>query len=113
MEILVTDVSDAVTKVALAGRLDTTGVDRVEAKFLAVCTAGGSHAVVDLSAVTFIASMGIRMLISAARAMGLRKAKLVLYAPRALVSDVLNHTALGDVIPIVADERAALALVEA
>jgi len=112
MEVLVTNVSDRVTKVGLAGRLDTAGVDRVEAKFLAACAAGGSHALVDLSAVTFIASMGIRMLISASRAMALRKTKLVLFGPQPLVSDVLNHTALSDVIPIVADESSAIALVE-
>ena len=49
MRILVSDVNDRVTRVALTGRLDTAGVDRVEAKFLAVCAAGGSHALVDLS----------------------------------------------------------------
>jgi anti-sigma B factor antagonist len=113
MEIVVTDLSDRVTKVALSGRLDTAGVDRVETKFLAICAAGGSHALVDLSAVTFIASMGIRMLISASRAMALRKTKLVLFGSQPLVSDVLNHTALSDVIPIAADEKAAIALVEA
>ena len=113
MEILVTDVSDRVTKVALQGRLDTSGVDRVETKFLAACTTGGSHALVDLSKVTFIASMGIRMLISASRAMTLRKTRLVLFSPQPTVSDVLSHTALGDVIPIAADEKAAIALVEA
>ena len=112
MEIAVTDLSERVTKVALSGRLDTAGVDRVEAKFLAVCAAGGSHALIDLSAVSFMASMGIRMLISASRAMALRKTKLVLFAPQPMVSDVLNHTALADVIPIAADEKAAIALVE-
>jgi anti-anti-sigma factor len=112
MEIAATDLSDRVTKVALTGRLDTAGVDHVETKFLAICAAAGSHALVDLSGVTFMASMGIRMLISASRAMAPRKTKLVLFAPQPMVSDVLNHTALADVIPIAADEKAALALVE-
>ena len=113
MEIRVTQVSEQVTKVALDGRLGTSGVDRVETRFLAACAAGGSHALVDLSAVTFIASMGIRMLVSAQRAMASRKTKLILFAPQPLVNDVLNHTALGDVIPIVSDEMAAMALVKA
>ena len=112
MEIAVTDLSDRVTKVALSGRLDTAGVDRVETKFLAICAASGSHALVDLSAVTFMASMGIRMLISASRAMTLRKTKLVLFAPQPMVGDVLNHTALADIIPIAPDEKSAIALVE-
>jgi len=112
MEIAVTDLSDRVTKVALSGRLDTAGVDRVETKFLAACAASGSHALVDLSAVTFMASMGIRMLISASRAMALRKTKLVLFAPQPMVGDVLNHTALADIIPIAPDEKSAIVLVE-
>jgi anti-anti-sigma factor len=112
MEIAVTDLSDRVTKVALSGRLDTAGVDRVESKFLAVCAASGSHTLVDLSAVTFMASMGIRMLISASRAMTLRKTKLVLFAPQPMVGDVLNHTALADIIAIAPDEKSAIALVE-
>ena len=112
MEIAVTPLTDRVTKVALSGRLDTAGVDRVETKFLAICAASGSHALVDLSAVTFMASMGIRMLISASRAMTLRKTKLVLFAPQPMVGDVLNHTALADIIPIAPDEKSAIALVE-
>lgn len=57
--------------------------------------------------------MGIRMLISAARAMALRKTQLVLFGPQPLVSDALNHAALANVIPIVADQGAAIALIEA
>jgi anti-sigma B factor antagonist len=110
MELLVTDLNDRVAKVRLTGRLDSPGVDKIEAKFLAVTQAPGKDALVDLSGVTFISSMGIRMLISAARALSRRQAKLVLFAPQAMVGEVLNHAALSDVIPIASDERAAIAL---
>jgi anti-anti-sigma factor len=113
MELRVIDGSDRVTKLSLNGRLDSTGVDKIEAQFLAVAQATGKHAIVDLSGVTFIASMGIRMLISAARAMSRRQSKLVLFAPQAMVGEVLNHAALGDVIPIAGDESAAIALLGA
>jgi anti-anti-sigma factor len=105
MEIAATDLSDRVTKVALTGRLDTAGVDRVETKFLAICAAAGSHALVDLSGVTFMASMGIRMLIAPLARWPRAKPSSCCSAPQPMVSDVLNHTALADVIPIAADEK--------
>jgi hypothetical protein len=37
----------------------------------------------------------------------------VLFAPQAMVGEVLNHAALGDVIPIAGDESAAIALLGA
>jgi anti-anti-sigma regulatory factor len=54
----VTSLGDRVVKVTLAGRLDTTGVDRVETRFVASIVPRSSSAIVDLSQVDFIGSMG-------------------------------------------------------
>ena len=53
-----------VRKVVLVGRLDTAGVDLVETKFGAAIVPNGKNTIVDLTQVTFLASMGIRMVIS-------------------------------------------------
>ena len=66
MEMQHSDVGD-VRKVALAGRLDTAGVDRIETRFGAAIVPAGKNTVVDLTEVTFLASMGIRMLIATTR----------------------------------------------
>lgn len=98
------------TLVALQGRLDTAGVDAIEAQFAALTAAAGRHALVDLSGVQILTSMGIRMLLSTARGMAGRQTRLVLFGARALVSDVLDIAAIESVVPHVTDHAAARAL---
>ena len=107
----VTELGDRVTKVTLRGRLDTPGVDQIETRFVASLVPGGKSGIVDLSGVEFVASMGIRMLISVARSMRQRQAKLALYGVPSLVQETFESVSLSDVIPIGADETEALHLV--
>jgi anti-anti-sigma factor len=111
MEIQVMDLGNA-AKIALLGRLDTPGVDQIETRFTASVVPAGKHAVVDLSGVTFVSSMGIRMLITTARSLSLKKAKMVLVGPQPLVRESLDHVSLDDIIPIVDGERQALELLK-
>jgi anti-sigma B factor antagonist len=112
MELQKTDLGNA-CKIALQGRLDTPGVDQIETRFTASIVPSGKNALVDLSGVTFISSMGIRMLIAAARSLNLKKAKMILFGPQTLVKESLDHVSLNDVIPIVATEAEALELLKA
>ena len=57
-----TDVG-GVTKAVLAGRLDSYSVNDIEARFVASIVPKEQNAIVDLSEVSFIASLGIRMLL--------------------------------------------------
>ena len=50
------------------GALGTLGVDQIETRFTASIVPSGKHALVDLSGVTFLSSMGIRMLVATALA---------------------------------------------
>jgi anti-sigma B factor antagonist len=52
--------------------------------------------------------MGIRLLISSARALKLKNAKLVLFGAQDLVQNVLDQAAIDQIIPIVASEALAL-----
>jgi anti-anti-sigma factor len=107
----VTALNDRITKVALNGRLDTQGVGRIETQFVATLVPVGKSAIVDLSGVEFVASLGIRMLISVARAMRHREAKLALYNVPPLVQETFDFVALNDIIPIARDEDDARRLV--
>lgn len=98
------------TQIALQGRLDTTGVDAIEPQFAATTSAAGRHVLVDLSGVEVLTSMGIRMLLSTARAMAGRHNRLVLFGARELVRDVLDIAAIESVVPHAADATAARAL---
>lgn len=108
MDIEVTELDGNVTCIRLNGRLDSPGVDRVETRFVAALVAAGRPAVVDLSGVSFLASMGIRMLISSGRALNLKGSKMVLFGATSLVQNVLDHVALDQIIPVVATEQEAI-----
>jgi anti-sigma B factor antagonist len=109
MEFQISDLGVA-SKVTLLGRLDAPGVDKIETKFIASVVPGGRPIVVDCSGVTFVSSMGIRLLITTARFLSLRKAKMVLFGPQPLVRESFEHVSLDHLIPIAADETAALEL---
>jgi len=109
MEIEVTDLGRT-ARVALQGRLDASGVECVEARFAAGVVPGGKHALVDLSGVTFMSSTGIRMLITVARALRRKDARMVVFGAQPMVRASLEHVSLGAIIPLAPDETAAAAL---
>ncbi len=109
MQMQITEIAGGVLNVALTGRLDTPGVDRIETRFTAALVPRGATAIVDLSAVEFVGSMAIRMFIAVARALGRQHAKLVLYAPQPLVNDVFETVLLRQIVPVQLDSESALA----
>jgi anti-anti-sigma regulatory factor len=68
-EIVVIEASDVLTHVALRGRLDLTGVEDVEVELTTQTVARRKPAIVDISAVNVLASIGIGMLVKTARSM--------------------------------------------
>ena len=107
MHIQVSDAGQGVVNVSLVGRLDTPGVDRIEVPLTAHLVPSGARAIVDLSQVAFLGSVGIRMFITIARALGRRGGKLVLYGAQAPVAEVLQATSLAEIIPVHADAAGA------
>jgi anti-anti-sigma factor len=107
MEMQHDDLGD-VKRVVLVGRLDTKGVDTVVSRFDAAIVPNGKNTIVDISQVTFLASMGIRMLISTTRALSRNGGKLVMYGAGIGVKDVIETTALADLIPLASNEGEAL-----
>jgi len=101
------DTVDGVQNLALIGRLDTPGVDRIETPLTAQLVPRGVRATVDLSQVTFLGSGGIRMFITIARALGRKGGRLVLYGAQPLVAEVLETTSLNDIVPVRADATTA------
>ena len=109
MEMSVAELGPGLLCVALQGRLDTVGVDQVESRFTAAVAGSAGGAAVDLSAVSFLSSMGVRMIIANARAQRARGRKLVLFGARPVVQSTLLMVALDQIIPIVAERDQALA----
>jgi anti-anti-sigma factor len=109
LELTVSELAGPVTAVSLAGRLDAPGADAIAVRFTAAVASAGRDAIVDLSQVSFIASMGIRLLISTARALGLKGRKLVLHGANPMVQGVFDDAALDQIIPSVRTADEALA----
>ena len=110
MEVVAT--GENIQRVLLTGRLDSRAVDGLEARFSAAIAATGQRTVVDLGKLEFIASMGIRMLVSCARAAAGKNAKFALYGARGPVQEVFEFASLSQIIPIADDEAGAAALIQ-
>lgn len=108
MEITVCEFGDGGKKIILVGKLDIAGAEKVE---LPLATISGlkNNIVVDMVGVDFIASIGIRHLVLAAKAVARGSRKLVLLDPNPLVTEVLVTAGLNDFLPIVRSEGEALA----
>ena len=111
MEINVTSLGEQLVKVTLIGRLDTQGVDRVETQFIAHLVPDRNNTIIDMSGVDFVSSMGIRMLVSAAKSLRTRQAKLALYGAQTRVLQIFQAVSLQQIMPICPTEADALAAV--
>ncbi len=69
MEISCEDIGPNLRRITLSGRLDILGTDRIAPDFAAYCTEEKRNIIVDFTGVTFLASIGIRALISNAKAL--------------------------------------------
>ena len=101
-ELSVVERPDDFTQIALSGRLDAMGVDSVAIRFQGMTSARGKHTIVDMSNVEFVASLGLSMLLSAARSLHKRGARMVIVNPQPLVLKVLETAHMPAVIPVVA-----------
>ena len=109
MKITLAAFGDLGTKVTLVGKLDIAGAGTVE---LPLATVAGTRCniVIDMVGVDFISSIGIRHLVTAAKAVERSSRKLVLLDPSPIVTDVLVTAGLDDFLPIVRSENEARAM---
>ena len=110
MEMEFSDVG-GVTKAVLTGRMDSLSVGEVETRFISHIVPKEQPTVVDMTEVSFIASLGIRMLLGTARALDRYGARLALFGANGDVMDIIETTALTEIIPVVGTEAEAVAAV--
>ncbi len=110
MNLDIEELDGGISCVRLAGRLDAPGADAIGTRFTAAVVARGQDAVIDMRGVSFIASMGLRLLISNARSLDLKGRRMVLFGATEMVQGVLDDAALDQIMPIVRTERDALAV---
>ena len=98
MQISVEKLPDAVTRVVLSGPLDIKGAASVELPFTTV-TSSNERVVIDVAEVDYVASIGLRLLVSAARTVSRRGGRLVLCHTTENVSKVLAMSGLSQMLP--------------
>lgn len=108
------DITENLRRISISGRLDIAGTDEIATKLAALSASARRRVIVDLSAVSFLASIGIRSLIANAKALQQRGGKMVLFVgDNATITMTLETTGIDTLIPMFADaaeaERAAIA----
>jgi anti-anti-sigma factor len=108
MKIAISEFGELGTKVTLVGRLDIAGADAIDLPLATVAGRRG-NVVIDMAGVEFLASIGIRHLVTAAKAIARGAGRLVLLDPSPIVTEVLVTAGLEEVLPIVRSEDEARA----
>jgi len=104
----VSDLAGGITEVKVFGRMDIKGVFAIEDGFAKI--ADEKHKVlVNLEAVTFLASLGIRTLVMSCKAVAAKGGDLVLLNPQANVDKVLKSSGIDQAIKIFTSRDEALA----
>jgi anti-anti-sigma factor len=99
-EIVVVEANDKLTHVALRGRLDTTGVEKVESELTKQTVTRRKPAIVDITGVDVLASIGIGMLVKIARTMHSHGLIFGVVAT-GLSKEILERLNLNTIFPIV------------
>jgi anti-anti-sigma factor len=107
MELTTEQLADGVQKIALSGRMDFAGTEQIDHQFTAITATRPALIVVDLSAVSFLASIGMRTLLVNAKALALRGGHMALAAPQPVVEEALTLAGITALIPIYADTASA------
>jgi anti-sigma B factor antagonist len=100
MEIHFGEIDNGIGLIKLDGKLDIIGTGEIETKFTGYCSGDHIRMIVDLSGVDFLASIGIRMLVTTAKSVASRGGKMVLLNPIPDVLGVLEITGIPSIIPI-------------
>jgi anti-anti-sigma factor len=94
---------DHILKIILDGRLDVEGTAAIDMKFTALTATKRAGVLVDMTDVSFLASIGMRTLLSCAKALSKRGGKMVLLNPQPMVKDVMERTGVTSLIPVYDD----------
>lgn len=95
------DISDTLRHISITGRLDIAGTDEIANKFAALAASADKRVVVDLAGVSFLASIGIRAIITNAKALQHRGGRMVLFVgENSSVAKTLETTGIDTLIPM-------------
>jgi anti-sigma B factor antagonist len=99
MQVFTEELQDGITRVVLDGRMDIEGANAIDLKMNII---GGTRTavLVDMQKVSYLASIGIGVLVTVAKTVQKRGGKFVFFAPSPSVDKVLQNTGIYRVIPV-------------
>jgi anti-sigma B factor antagonist len=108
------DVNENLRRIRLSDRLDLPGTEAIATRLAAIASSCERRVVLDLTAVTFLSSMGIGAIVANAKAQQRRGGRVVLFVgDNSTVASALENTGVTVLIPTFDDasaaDRAALA----
>lgn len=103
MKFAIENLDNGIRLVKLTGRLDVQGTNEIDNSFTFAVSSSKSPTLVDMSEVEFLASIGMRMLISSARAVSRRGGKFALLNPTPLVRESLVTAGFEELLPMYDD----------
>ena len=107
MSISYSDVGD-LRKIMISGRLDVDGTNSVAAQLEELAKAPKQSVMVDLSSLKFLASIGIRALITSAKAVKARGGKMVIVVNKSsTVMMSIQATGVDQFVPVFDSANAA------
>lgn len=109
MELAYDELSAQIKRITLAGRLDLKGAGEIEQRFTTLAGNAAGDVIIDLKEVEFIASIGMRLLLTCAKAKARQGGRMALYGLRPIVKEALEMAGIDSLVPMFADEAAALA----
>jgi anti-anti-sigma factor len=110
MELVIEELAEGVTRAALKGRLDIDGAAAVDTGLRSLAD-GRDRLVIDLSDVSFVASMGLRTLMVCARSMVAHGGRMAISGPQPSVGRVLSVSGVDQILTIAPSLEAAVAAI--
>jgi anti-anti-sigma factor len=110
MKLNIVDEDNGVTRLVLAGTMDIEGAMSVDKEFAEVAASKRKLAV-DLADVDFLASLGMRTLVSSAKEVMKHGGRMVLFAAQPNVEKALRTSGIDTIIPIASNFNSAAELV--
>lgn len=110
MELNISELGKGITMIKLNGILDINGVNQIETKFAAHCSGENPRVIVDMAGVSFLASIGVRLLVTNAKSLRTRNGKMALLNPTPDVMNVLEITDIPAIIPVYSNLESAEAV---
>jgi anti-sigma B factor antagonist len=109
MELIYDENSHSPKRIVLRGRLDLKGCGEIDLRLTSLTSTDDSLVLIDMREVDFIASLGMRLLLTCAKAKAARGGRMALFGLQPMVLEALESAGLNSLIPFFSDEQSALA----